>query len=110
MTFTTEVTGDALDFMMNKWCERDSFTRAELGDVPDWADYVNSDGVLFAEHEMEDLFECDLNDLHDAAQIGSYIFEVGTALRRLDPIAFREETRAWIDARVQDGDLRSIEG
>lgn len=110
MAFMSEVTGDAFSFMVDEWDERDSFTRDELGGAPDWADYVNSDGVLFTEHEMEDMFECDLNDLHGKLQIGPYTYEAGAVLRALDPIAFREETLSWIETREWDGELRRIEG
>lgn len=109
MDFMSEVTGDAFNFMVDEWGERDSFTRDELGGAPDWADYVNPNGVLLTEHEMEDLLECDLNDMYDVVKIGFYTFEVGAMLRAVDPIAFREEMLAWIDARVRDGDLRRVE-
>ena len=110
MGFMTEVTGDAFDAMVDAWGDVDSFTRAELGDAPDWADYVDDSGELFSQDELEDAFENDLSECYDAVSVCGYEFDAGRALRELDPIAFRCGFLDWIDGRMQDGELRSIEG
>lgn len=110
MSFMAEVTGDALEAMQDAWDDAWSFTRAELGGVPDWADYVNVEGELFTEGELEDTFSDGLDDCWEPVSVCGFMFDAGRALRRLDPIAFRESFLGWIDAQLSDGELRSIEG
>lgn len=110
MTFMIEVTGDAFSFMVDEWDERDSFTRAELGGAPDWADYVDADGELLSENEMSDGYVELLNDMYDMVDVCGYSFEAGAVLREMDPIAFRCGMLDWISGRIQGGDLRRIEG
>lgn len=110
MGFMTMVTGDDLTFMQDVWDECESFTHGELGGAPDWADYVDDSGKLFSQGELEDAFENDLNECYDAVSVCGYEFDAGRALRELDPIAFRCGFLDWIDGRMQDGELRSIEG
>ena len=110
MTFVTEVEGDALEAMQDAWDDAWSFTRSELGGVPDWADYVNADGELFTENELEDSFEEGLDDCWELVSVCGYKYGAGRSLRKLDPIAFRESFLDWIDAQQRDGELRSIEG
>lgn len=110
MGFMTEVTGDALEAMQDAWDERESFTRDELGGAPDWADYVDADGDLYSESELEDAFEGGLTDGYGTVSVCGYDYDAGSALRELDPTAFRCGFLDWIDVRVCDGDLRSIEG
>ena len=110
MGFMTEVTGDALDFMRGVWDERDSFTRAELGWVPSWADYVGRDGQLWSDYKMRNEFERELTHAHGTVTVCGFEYEAGSALRTLDPIAFRCGVADWLDARERDGDLLPIEG
>lgn len=110
MSFMFEVTGDALEAMQDAWDERDSFTRTELGGAPEWADYVDDSGELFSQGELEDAFENDLNECYDTVSVCGYEFDAGRALRELDPIAFRCGFSDWIDGRISDGELCSIEG
>lgn len=110
MGFMTEVTGDALEAMRDAWDERESFTRTELGGAPDWADYVDAEGELFAEGELEDRFAGALDDCWEPVSVCGFVFDAGRALRELDPIAFRESFLAWINAQQSGGELRSIEG
>lgn len=110
MGFVTEVTGDALEAMQDAWDDVYSFTRSELGGVPDWADYVNAEGELFTASELEDAFSDGLDDCWEPVSVCGFLFDAGRALRKLDAIAFRESFLAWIDARQSDGELRSIEG
>lgn len=42
------------------------------------------------ENEKMDAYEEMLNELYSPAEVGGYTFPAGTALRQLDPIAFRE--------------------
>ena len=110
MAFVTEVEGDALEAMQDAWDDVYSFTRSELGGVPDWADYVNAEGELFAESELEDAFSECLDDCWEPASVCGYEYAAGRALRELDPVAFRCGFLDWLDARQSDGELRSIEG
>lgn len=50
-------------------------------------------------------FEELLNDIHETVDICGYKYASGTALRRLDPIAFACGCDAWIDDRLTDGEL-----
>ena len=109
MSFMFGVTGDALEAMQDMWDDRESFTRSELGGAPDWADYVNVEGELFAESELEDRFAEELDDCCEPVEVCGFMFDAGRALRDLDPIAFRESFLAWIDAQQRDGELRSVE-
>lgn len=110
MTFVTEVEGDALEAMQDAWDERDSFTRAELGGVPDWGDYVDESGELFSSGELEDVYQDDLGDCYGMVSVCGLEYDAARALREIDPIAFREGFLGWIDGRISDGELRSIEG
>lgn len=110
MTFVTEVEGDALEAMQDAWDDVWSFTRSELGGVPDWADYVDEGGELFSESELEDRFAEGLDDCCELVSVCGFMFDAGRALRKLDPIAFRESFLDWIDMQQRDGELRSIEG
>lgn len=110
MGFMTEVTGDALDFMQDVWDDRESFTRAELGGAPDWADYVDADGELLTASELEDAFEDELSDAYGLVSVCGLDYDAGRAFRLLDPIAFRCGFHDWINVRMSDGELRSIEG
>lgn len=110
MTFVTEVEGDAFDAMVDAWGDADAFTRAELGGAPEWADYVDESGELFSCGELEDAFENDLTECYDMVSVCGYEYEAGRVLREMDPIAFRCGFNDWIDGRISDGELRSIEG
>lgn len=110
MTFMTEVEGDALEAMRDAWDDVYSFTRSELGGVPDWADYVTVGGDLRTEAELEGEFFELLNDCWEPVSVCGFEFYAGRALRELDPIAFRESFLDWIAAQQRDGELRSIEG
>lgn len=110
MTFVAEVEGDALEAMRDAWDDVYSFTRSELGGVPEWADYVDKSGELFGCGELEDAFENDLTDCYDMVSVCGYEYEAGCVLREMDPIAFRCGFNDWIDGRISDGELRSIEG
>lgn len=110
MGFMTEVTGDALEAMQDVWDERESFTRTELGGAPDWADYVDESGELFSCGELKDAFENDLNECYGMVSVCGYEYEAGAVLREMDPIAFRCGFSDWIDGRIGDGELRSVEG
>jgi len=110
MTFVTEVEGDALEAMRDMWDDCESFTRSELGGVPDWADYVNAEGELFTESELEDSFADGLDDCWGPVSVCGYEYEAGRVLREVDPVAFRCGFLDWLDAQQSDGELRSIEG
>lgn len=110
MTFVTEVEGDALEAMQDAWDDVYSFTRSELGGVPDWADYVNWEGELFSESELEERHVNMLDDTGDPVAVCGWEFGEGSVLKEMDPIALREMFLGWIDAQQRDGELRSIEG
>ena len=44
-------------------------------------------------HELEDLMEEQLNDCYETITICGYNYDQGSALRRLDPIAFDQEVQ-----------------
>lgn len=110
MAFVTEVKGDALEAMQDVWNDVESFTRAELGGVPDWADYVDLEGRLWSNFEAQDMFADSLGDSYGTVSVCGYEFDAGYALRELDPTAFRCGLLDWLDAQVCDGFLRRIEG
>lgn len=109
MTFMNEVEGDALEAMQDAWDDVWSFTRSELGGVPDWADYVDAEGELFSESELEDQFKEGLDDCYGVVYVCGYEYAAGNVLREIDPIAFRCGFLDWLDSRQGDGELRSIE-
>ena len=108
MTFVTEVEGDALEAMQDAWDERESFTRAELGGAPDWADYVDEYGELFSDRFEDEYCEM-LTDVYGTVLVAGREFDAGAVVREMDPIAFRCGMLDWVDGRVRDGDLRRIE-
>mgnify|MGYP000957503266 CR=1 FL=1 len=110
MGFMTEVTGDALEAMQDAWDDRESFARSELGGVPDWAEYVDAAGELFTEGEMNDAYESMLTDVCGTVLVAGFEFDAGAIVREMDSIGFRCGMLDWIDERIQDGDLRPIEG
>jgi hypothetical protein len=110
MTFVTEVEGDALEAMQEAWDDVQSFTRSELDGVPDWADYVNVEGELFTESELEDSFADGLDDCWGPVSVCGCEYDAGRVLREIDPVAFRCGFLDWLDAQQSDGELRSIEG
>lgn len=110
MTFVTAVEGEALKRMQDAWDDVYSFTRSELGGVPDWADYVNAEGELFTESELEDSFADGLDDCWGPVSVCGYEYEAGRTLREIDSVAFRCGFLDWLDAQQGDGELRSIEG
>lgn len=110
MSFMTEVTGDELGAMWDAWDDVYTFTRSELGGVPDWADYVNRRGELFSESELEERHVNMLDDTGDPVVVCGWEFGEGSVLKEMDPTALREMFLNWIDAQLQDGTLRSIEG
>lgn len=109
MAFMIEVTGDALDFMQDAWDDRESFTRAELGGAPDWAEYVNVSGELFPSDMGDEYCEM-LTEVYGTVLVAGHEFDAGAVVREMDPIAFRCGMLDWVDMCVQDGDLRRIEG
>nr|DAJ44777.1 MAG TPA: hypothetical protein [Caudoviricetes sp.] len=109
MNFVTEVTGDALEAMQDAWDDRESFTREELGGAPDWADYVDVAGELFP-GDMGDEYCEMLTDVYGTVLVAGFEFDAGAVVREMDPIGFRCGMLDWLDMRVQDGDLRCIEG
>lgn len=110
MAFMTKVEGDALEAMQDAWDDVNTFTHTELGGVPDWADYVDADGDLYCESELESAFEDALTDSYGTVSVCGYEYGAGAALRELDPTAFRCGLLDWLDAQVCDGALRCIEG
>lgn len=110
MGFMTEVIGNALDFMREAWDERESFTRAELGWVPSWAEYVGRDGRLWSDYALRNKFERELTGMYGTVTACGFEYEAGDALRALDPVAFGRGMVDWLDARERDGDLHRIKG
>lgn len=109
MFFTTQVTGDAFNFMMDAWDDRESFTHDELDCTPDWADYVDADGQLFSDAEMRARYEDELNDVRGNVSICGELFAAGSAMRELSPTTFRCWFCDWESERVACGDLRRVE-
>lgn len=110
MDFMTEVTGDALEAMQDVWDERESFTRTELGGVPEWADYVGRDGRLWSDWEAHDEFEEELTSLYGMVTVCGFEYEAGAALRSLDPTAFRCGFLDWEGDCISSGAWRYVEG
>lgn len=109
MGFMTDVIGNALDFMLSVWDERDSFNRAELGWAPSWADYVGRDGQLWSDYKVRNAFERELTAKYGTVTVCGFEYEAGDALRTLDPVTFGCGVADWLKARQRDGDMRRIE-
>lgn len=58
-------------------------------------------GPYTNEREATEAFRDEVNEVHELVTILGYDYDAGTALERLDPIAFREEFNNWLDAEVQ---------
>ena len=70
--------------------------------------YRTSWGDTVSEWELEEQFEDMLNDVYPMIEIVGMYFESGTALKELDPIAFREAFLDYINSQVEDGELEEI--
>ncbi len=53
--------------------------------------------TLYFWHELEDMFEDQLNECYDTVKICGYEYAQGHALRQLDTIAFNASLHRWID-------------
>ncbi len=51
--------------------------------------------TLYFYHELEDLFEDQLNDCYDDVEICGYKYTAGCALRQIDETAFRCGVSDW---------------
>lgn len=110
MNFMTEVTGDALEAMQDAWDDRESFTHEELGGVPEWAEYVGFEGLLWSDAEACDMCEEELTDLYGMVAVCGLEYAAGAALRSLDPTAFRCAFLDWESERISSGAWRRVEG
>ncbi len=57
------------------------------------------------EEELMDRYENMLNEVYEPVSICGYSYEQGSALKELDPIAFRQGFLDYIDVEVKDGAL-----
>ena len=103
MAFITEVTGEALEAMQDAWDERESFTRAELGGAPDWAEYVDRDGAAWSREGLLACLVFDAIDLFGEAHVDATIKDLGND-------GMTEMLDGWIDARVFAGELVRLVG
>lgn len=55
-----------------------------------------------SEHFDESDFEDYMDECFDDVQVCGYSYSAGSALRELDPIAFREEFNNWLDSKEND--------
>lgn len=53
-------------------------------------------------HEIEDMMEEQLNDCYEPITICTYNYDQGSALRRLDPIAFDQEVQSLASHDYQE--------
>lgn len=53
-------------------------------------------------HQAEDMFEEFLDSVYETVSICGHTWDAGRALRKLDPIAFREEFLNWLADRDDD--------
>jgi len=61
-------------------------------------DFYNIEtGEGYSDSELENLYEENLNEVYGTVEVCGFPQESGTALRRLDYIAFREGFNNWID-------------
>lgn len=66
--------------------------------------YINfEDAEICCEHEIEERCEEMLNDCLEPVKIGDYTYEAGTALSRIDPIAFQQEVAAYTSDMFDEG-------
>lgn len=62
---------------------------------PDGRRYASEDDIPAEEYYTEEMYETDLNECYGDVDIGPYSYPMGRALRRVDPVAFRE---GYLDA------------
>lgn len=58
--------------------------------------------TLYYYHELEDMYEEELNDCYEPVSICGYTYDQGSALRKLDPIAFRCGVSEWVDEEFDE--------
>lgn len=69
------------------------------------ADYRGSaSGLEFYFWEVEDIVEELLNDSYDEVDLCGYVWDSGSLLRQVDPIAFREVVLDYINSQIEDGE------
>ena len=62
---------------------------------PDGGWFRDADDIPAEEYYTEEMYETDLNVCYGDVRIGPHSYATGTALRRVDPAAFRE---GYLDA------------
>jgi hypothetical protein len=53
-------------------------------------------------HELYEMYDEMLDSVYDPVKIGAYEYEVSTALRKVDPIAYELGFDEWLDSQIQD--------
>ena len=69
---------------------------------PDGREFADADDIPAEEYYTEEMYETDLNACYGDVRIGPYAYETGTALRRVDPTAFREGYLGALDYLRRD--------
>lgn len=64
--------------------------------------YINPEGDLFFQHQIEEMYEDILNDCYEAINICGYNYDAGRALKLIDKIAFDEGTCNYLDSLLSD--------
>lgn len=69
---------------------------------PDGREFADAEDIPAEEYYTEEMYETDLNVCYGDVRIGPYAYETGTALRRVDPTAFREGYLGALDNLRRD--------
>lgn len=103
------VEGEALAAMQAAWDDRESFTRAELGDVARYWEWVARDGELFGQGDAAGLTCASLDDCYPPVVVNGIELPVGNLILRADRVLFDECVDADVADRLSRGEWREIQ-
>ena len=63
---------------------------------------------ILNDYELERMFDEHLDDVEGQVQIMGYYHYVSNAIKKIDPVAYKQEYHNWIDSQVKDGYLREL--
>lgn len=102
-----QVKEDARAELARLWDERTQFTRSELGNAPDWAQWVNRDGWLFDGIDACDAFNEMLDSTHLSIRIAGVRISPHMALWA-QASDYKHKLEGWMLDLIRSGDLRKV--
>ena len=61
--------------------------------------------MKITEHRLEEMFDDFLDEIYPDLKIACYTYQTSSALKEVDPTAYRQEYLNWLDSQLEDGNL-----